>query len=90
MTARPSRGGTRMTSRTLSVPGMLTSYVLRVVATAEGSRIAGTLELVDDGTMVVFRSVEELLAALVPRSSDDDRSATVIPLEAPAVTPADP
>lgn len=68
---------------------MLTSYVLRVVATAEGSRIAGTLELVDDGTMVVFRSVEELLAALVPRSSEHDRSATVIRLEAPAVTPDD-
>lgn len=56
-----------------SVRPVLVSYVLRVVTPADDDgSLAGTLEVVQDGTTVVFRSVEELLAVLVPRRGDED------------------
>ena len=49
---------------------MLLSYVLRLVpsALAEG-RLAGTVQAVETGDTTAFRSVEELLAALLPEQS---------------------
>ena len=46
---------------------MLLSYVLRLVPSAlsEG-RLAGTVQAVETGDTIAFRSVEELLAALLP------------------------
>ena len=51
---------------------MLLSYVLRLVpsALAEG-RLAGTVQSVDSGGTTAFRSVEELLAALLPEQRPD-------------------
>jgi hypothetical protein len=65
---------------------MLLSYVLRLVpeALAEG-RFAGTVQIIDTGRTVPFASVDELLAALVPRprdGSDPSRSAQVLDIDA--------
>lgn len=62
---------------------MITCYVLRVVH-AQSGRLAGTLQLVDDGSTVAFRSGDELLAALAPLTPDEPRPVRVVRVGASA------
>lgn len=57
---------------------MLVAYVLRLVpaALAEG-RLAGTVQFVETGQTSTFRSLEEMVALLLPQPRDGEPPQTI-------------